>query len=356
MGAVPRLRQADCSAPGITRRKVGRGFSYVDQATGERITDGEELDRIRQLAIPPAYRDVWICARPNGHLQAVGTDAAGRRQYRYHPEWRLQKDLEKFDEMLTFARKLPAARVQISELLHTDSGLTRDRVLAVAVRLLDLGFFRIGGETYAEEHETYGLATLHKRHVRLEGDTLTFDYLAKGGKRRIVSVLDPTVAEVVGRLKRRRGGGDELLAIREAGVWRDVRSADVNAMVKQLTGGDYSAKDFRTWNATVYAAVTLAVAVPTLTSKTAAKRAKSFTATQVAGLLGNTPTVARTSYIDPRVFDRFDSGWTIAPALDALAADAEYGTPAFQGQIEEAVLDLLEERVDAPTVERADVA
>ncbi len=353
---MPRLRRADCSAPGITRRKAGRGFTYVDQATGERVADGEVIDRIKQLAIPPAYRDVWICPRPDGHLQAIGTDAAGRRQYRYHPEWRRQKDLEKFDEMLAFARALPEARARVLELLRDGSQPSRERVLAVAVRLLDLGFFRIGGETYAEDHETYGLATLHKSHVGLDGGTLTFDYLAKGGKRRIVSVLDPDVAELVGRLKRRRGGGGELLAYREAGGWRDVRSADVNAMVKQLTGGDYSAKDFRTWNATVYAAVTLAVAVPTLTSATAAKRAKSFTATQVAQLLGNTPTVARNSYIDPRVFDRFDTGWTIAPALEALGEQAAYGTPAFQGHIEEAVLDLLEEREGAPTVEQAEVA
>jgi len=351
-----RLKRSDCSRPGLTRRARGGGFEYLDQASGTRVTDVEVLDRIRALVLPPAWRDVWISPYANGHLQAVGTDAAGRRQYRYHEEWRRKKDLEKFDDMLGFARMLPDARTQVAGVLAATPDLTRERVLAASVRLLDQGFFRVGTEEYTEANDTFGLATIRKEHVALDGGALTFDYLAKGSKRRVVHFVDPEVAEVVGALKCRKGGGEELLAYRDADGWRDVRSGDVNVYIKQIMQGDYSAKDFRTWNATVYAAVVLAVSQPQLSSPTAAKRAKSFAAQQVADLLGNTPTVARNSYIDPRVFDRFDSGWTIAPALELLGEDADPGTPAFQGPVEEAVLDLLENRRSADTLERVKVA
>lgn len=351
-----RLRRSDCSGPGITRRRRGRGWEYFRTDSGEKVNDPETLDRIRTLAIPPAYRDVWISPYPNGHLQAVGTDAAGRRQYRYHEEWRRRKDAEKFGEMLDFARTLPAARETIRRNLTGAEELTRERVLACAVRLLDHGFFRVGTEQYTEANDSFGLATIRKDHVVLRGEVLTFDYAAKGGKRRIVHLVDPPVAEVVGVLKRRRAGGEELLAYREGQGWRDVQSRDVNLFIKEITGGDYSAKDFRTWNATVYAAVTLAVSSNALTSRTARKRAKTFAARQVADLIGNTPTVARNSYIDPRVFDRFDSGWTILPTLERLGEDVSSGSPAFQGAIEQAVLDLLENRTEADTVERTKVA
>jgi DNA topoisomerase I len=351
-----RLRRCDCSKPGIIRRSRGRGFEYFDQRTGEKVADVEVLDRIRHLVLPPAWRDVWICPYANGHLQAIGTDAAGRRQYRYHDEWRRRKDAEKFDEMLVFARTLPQARAHIREQLNATDELTRERVLATSVRLLDQGFFRVGTEEYTAENDSFGLATIRKEHLTVDGDMLLFEYLAKGGKPRDRHFADPAVADVVRRLKARRGGGPELLAYREDGAWRDVRSGDVNAYIKLITGGDYSAKDFRTWSATVKAAVALASSTNALGSPTGRKRAKSFAAQEVAELLGNTPTVARNSYIDPRVFDRYDSGWTIEPALTELGADVDRGTPAFQGTTEQAVLDLLEQRNDAPTVERARVA
>ncbi len=351
-----RLRRADCSKPGITRRARGKGFSYLDQCTGEKVTDLETLDRIRALVLPPAWRDVWISPYANGHLQAIGTDAAGRRQYRYHDEWRRRKDAEKFDEMLLFARTLPGARELLSRELVETTELTEARVLAAAVRLLDHGFFRVGTEEYTEANDTFGLATIRKEHVTISGEELIFDYQSKGNKRRIVHFVDPAVAEVVGGLKRRRGGGHELLAYREGRRWHDVRSQDVNTYIKQITGGDYSAKDFRTWNATVMAAVALAVSVRQLTSPTAAKRAKSYATREVASKLGNTPTVARNSYIDPRVFDRFDSGWTIQPALERLGEGIDDGGPAFQGAIEAAVLDLLENPREADTVDRTKVA
>ena len=347
-----RLRRSDPTKPGLTRKGRGKGFEYFDERRGgEKVTDPEVLDRIRSLAIPPAYADVWISPHHNGHLQAIGVDARGRKQYRYHPEWRRQKDLEKFDEMLEFARVLPKLRHQVEEILTGTDKLTRERVLAAGIRLLDRGFFRIGGEEYAEENESYGLATIRKDQVVATDDEVRFDYVAKGGKRRQLTIPDPELADVLKTLRRRRGGGDELLAWKEGGDWVDLQSRDVNAELKRLTGGDYSAKDFRTWNATVLAAVTLAVATPARTSKTAAKRAKAEAARQVATSLGNTPTVARNSYIDPRVFDRYDSGWTVLPALERLGEVDDLGEPAFHGVIEEAVLDLLEERREGEGVD-----
>jgi len=231
----------------------------VDDTTGKTIADPETLQRIRSLAIPPAWEDVWICSWANGHIQAVGTDARGRKQYRYHDRWREHRDREKFDRMLDFARALPGLRETAGRQLRKRPP-TRERVLAGAVRLLDRGFFRIGGESYAEENDTYGLATMQKRHVRLRpGNVIEFDYVAKGGQRRLQSIVDPQVYKLVGELKRSRGGGDDLLAYKKRGRWRDVLSADVNAYIKEVTGGDFTAKDFRTWTATVLAAVGVAV-------------------------------------------------------------------------------------------------
>lgn len=293
---------------------------------------------------------MWICADPNGHLQAVGTDAAGRKQYLYHPQWRQRRDAEKFSRMIDFARALPAARRTCAQHLSATDRLTRPRVLACAVRLLDHGFFRIGTEEYAEENDTYGIATMRKEHVRLAGQIVEFDYPAKGGKRRLQSLVDPEVRAVISRLKRRRTGGEELLAYKESGRWRDVSSADINEFVKAVVGEAFSAKDFRTWNATVLAAVGLAVSGEVATSKTARKRAMSRAVNEVAHYLGNTATVARNSYIDPRVFDRYASGWTIAGALQSLG-DADVGHPAIQGTVEEAVLGLLEERSSTTALE-----
>ena len=343
---APRLRRVDCSAPGIRRRKAGRGFVYLDPS-GARITDPDVLERVRSLVIPPAWTDVWICTDARGHIQATGVDARGRRQYRYHDVWRQRRDREKFDHMLEFARALPKLRHYAHEHLAED-GLSRERVLACAARLLDLGFFRIGTEGYAEENQTYGLATMHKRHVKLEPpSTVNFDYMSKGSKRRIQSVVDPEVYEVVESLKRRRGGKPELLAWQRGRQWVDVRSPDINLYIREVTGGDFSAKDFRTWNATVLAAVALAVSTGA-PSPTARKRAVTRAMKEVAHYLGNTPAVCRSSYVDPRVVDRYRAGATIAPALEQALTDAppdpaEAGTLLTQGPIEEAVLDLLED-------------
>jgi len=337
-----RTRRVDCAGPGIRRLRRGRGFAYLD-VDGQPVRDPEVLARIRALVIPPAWREVWICPIPNGHLQAVGTDAAGRRQYLYHQAWRTRRDQEKFDHMLEFARALPGLRERVAAHL-AEEGLTRERVLACATRLLDRGFFRMGSEGYAEQNQTYGLATIHKRHVRLDGDVIAFDYVSKGGKRRLQSVLDPAAREVVAALLRRRGGGPELLAFQRGRAWVDVRSEDVNAYIKEQTGGDFTAKDFRTWAATVLAAVALASSFRVARSRTARTRAVRRAVQEVAQYLGNTPAVCRASYIDPRLFDRYRSGLTVAAALERLGEVDEPGEPAHQGAIEAAVLDLIEEK------------
>jgi len=345
---VPRLRRVDCSGPGIVRRGRGRSFEFLDEE-GERIDDEEVLERIRELVIPPAWRDVWICPYPYGHIQAVGTDAAGRRQYLYHALWRERRDQEKFDEMLRFARALPGLRRKAAKHL-TQRGLTRERVLACAVRLLDRGFFRVGTEDYAVENRTFGLATMEKRHVTLgSGHLIVFDYVAKSGQKRVQSVVDPEVYSIVKKLKSRPGGSD-LLAYREGRSWVDVRSDHINDYIKEITGEDFSAKDFRTWHGTVLAAVALAVSGRAAGSKTARAKAITRAVKEVAHYLGNTPAVCRASYIDPRVFDRFRDGVTIGGALDRLG-DVDLGQPATQGAIEEAVLDLLEE-TESPALEK----
>jgi DNA topoisomerase-1 len=346
---MARLRRVDCSQSGIARRRRGKGFEYLD-ADGQRITEPSVLDRIRELAIPPAWEDVWICPHPMGHIQATGIDAAGRKQYRYHDRWRERRDAEKFESMIRFGRALPKLRRQVAKDLARE-GMPPDRVLACAMRLLDRGFFRIGSEDYAEENDTYGIATMHKRHVTVAGDEVNFDYEAKGGQRRLQTVTDPEVAEVARALKQRRGGGEELLAYKVGQRWVDVKSADINEYVKVVAGEEFSAKDFRTWSGTVLAAVALAVSGPAHGTKSSRKRAKSRAVKEVARYLGNTPTVARSSYIDPRVFDRFDGGLTIAGVLPDLAGDTA-AWPDLQGTIEEAVLDLLAKDRESAAVEK----
>jgi DNA topoisomerase IB len=343
---MPRLRRADCSEPGITRRRRGRGFEFLDPG-GERVDDAETLARIRELAIPPAWEDVWICTQANGHLQATGIDAAGRKQYLYHADWRARRDQAKFDEMLDFAQALPRLRRAVKRDLVGD-GLDRDRVLACAVRLLDRGMFRVGSEDYAEQNKSYGLATLRKDHVTIDGDRIEFDYPGKSNQRRAHWVLDPLALPVVSQLKRRRGGSPELLAYREGRRWTDVTSADINDYVKRVTGGEFSAKDFRTWNGTVLAAIGVAGDVPK--SKTARKRRIGDAVKGVSFFLGNTPAVCRASYIDPRVFDRFHSGWTIA--LPGRTGEEVLANETVRHRVERAVIDLISEPAGSDLVER----
>ena len=334
-----RLRRVDCSAPGIRRVRRGRGFAYLDE-NGDPIEDAEARDRIRALAIPPAWTDVWICPDPRGHIQATGYDDAGRKQYRYHDSWREHRDRQKFKEMEKFAAALPGLRRRIEADLAL-RGLVRERVLGCAIRLLDLGFFRIGSERYAAENETYGLATLKKSQLRIERGAAVFDYRAKGSKRHVQVVADRAVLPTLRALKVRRGGGTELFAYRNGRAWRDVRSDDINEHLKELAGNGFSAKDFRTWNASVLAAVALAQYEPSELSRTARRRAINEAVKDVAAYLSNTPSVCRSAYIDPRVLDRFDSGETIRSALDREINGSDPGEFPDRERIEGAVLDLI---------------
>jgi DNA topoisomerase I len=333
------LEETDPSSTGFTRRRRGRGFSYLDEH-GEPLADEATIARIKQLRIPPAWSDVWINPSPVGHLQALGTDAAGRRQYLYHETWRRLRDEEKFERMTCFAQALPELR----ERVHADLALTgvpRDRVLAGAARLLDRGFFRIGGEEYAEENETFGLATLERQHLRLlEDDAMVFDYVGKAGKRRVLRIVDPELQPLLGRLRRRRTGTN-LLAYLSRRRWCEVRSGEINDYVKQSVGAEFSAKDFRTWHATVLAAHSVAVLGTDAASPTARRRTVASACREVSRYLGNTPAVCRKAYIDPRVFERFESGRTIGRALDADGWGLETDTTRFQRTLEEAVLGLL---------------
>ena len=347
---MPRLRRVDCAGPGISRQRRGKGFVYIDGETGERVTEAEVLTRIKELGVPPAWKDVWVCPYPMGHIQATGIDAAGRKQYIYHQKWREREDQKKFDHMLDFARALPKMRFVWNEHLALE-GYPRERVLACAARLLDLGFFRIGTEGYAEQNQSYGLATMRKSHVSLTDGIITFDYIAKSGKRRIQKIVDPEVFEIVTALKKRRSGGPELLAYKAGTRWTDIKSADINDYLKSLTGETFTAKDFRTWNATVLAAVSLVPFVDAK-SKTGRNRAISQAVKDVSRYLGNTPAVCRASYIDPRVFDRFRTGWTIWPAMETLEGDSTFGELDTQQIVEDAVLDLIEDRRESDALEK----
>jgi DNA topoisomerase-1 len=353
---MPRLRRSSCAAPGIARRRRGRGFEFRDP-DGERIDDMEVLERIAQLTIPPAWRDVWICMDALGHLQATGLDAAGRKQYLYHERWRANRDRAKFDSMIAFGEALPRLRRRVARDLRfgreaqADSadGPSRERVLACAVRLLDVGFFRIGSEDYAEQNESYGLTTMLREHVRIDGSQLIFDFPAKSGQRRVQAIADGEALEVVAALKRRRSGS-QLLAFRTAKRWVEIHAEDVNEYIKRGAGGPFTAKEFRTWNATVLAAVALADACAPGTSRAARDRQVAKAIKTVAVYLGNTPAVCRASYVDPRVIDRFHAGTTIAGTLGEMRGP-DLADRRIRRRLEDAVLDLL---ADEPRVlERA---
>ena len=346
--STPRLRRSDCSGPGIARARRGRGFSY-EHADGRHVGDPEVLERVRGLAIPPAWREVWICPDPQGHLQATGVDAAGRKQYLYHARWRVQRDRRKFERMIEFAQALPRLRRRVARDLEGDA-IDRERVLACAVRMLDVGLFRIGSEEYAEDGGGLGLTTITRAHATVHGaTTIAFDYPAKSGVRRVHTIEDADCARIVARLKRRRGGPEELLAHKRSGRWVGLDADEVNDYLKAQLGGAFSAKDFRTWNATVIAAVALAADERAPETGSGRKRVIDAAVREVAELLGNTRAVARRAYIDPRVFDRYRSGWTIRSALRDVDGFGVAGDRT-RTRIERAVIDLLDERTDSDAV------
>ena len=362
---MPRLRRSSCAAPGIARRRRGRGFQYLDPA-GERIDDPEVLERIDALAIPPAWRDVWICMDPRGHLQATGIDAAARKQYLYHEHWRAHRDRLKYDAMIEFgaraAAAAPARRARpgrpsthgtLSEgrrpaVVPARGRSDQEVVLACAVRLLDLGFFRIGSEDYAERNSSYGLTTMLRRHVSVAGEELVFDFKAKSGQRRVQEIADPHAVAMVATLKV-GARATQLLAYRNGRGWTDCPADEVNAYIARTRRGPFTAKDFRTWNATVLAATALAVrAEENGKTPSRARRDREVAATikTVAAYLGNTPAVCRASYVDPRVIDRFHAGATIAAALRKGASSGAVEAPdladrRIRRRVETAVLDLI---------------
>jgi DNA topoisomerase-1 len=316
VAAVGGLSRSDPRGPGITRVSGSAGFTYRDPA-GTLVADAATLARIGALVLPPAWTNVWISADPWGHIQATGTDSRGRLQYRYHEQWREQRDVQKFDHMLRFAQSLPALRAAALRDLRV-RGLSRDRVTASAVRLIDVGLFRIGGERYAELDHHYGVATLLKQHVRVIRGGVSFDYIAKEGKRRAITVGDAAIVPAVRSLARSDNGLDALFCWQEGSAWHALHSHDVSDYIATHAGGHFTAKEFRTWNATVLAALELANAGPSPT----ARQRKSVIAgciRSVAELLGDTPAVARKAYIDPRLISRYEALGQL-PSIPSLPA------------------------------------
>lgn len=332
---MTRLRKVSFRDRGWTRRRYGSGFRYLDEHD-QSLPDADVM-RCKALVIPPAWSQVWICRYPNGHLQAVGFDEAGRRQYLYHPEWRIRRDAEKFRRVIGLAPRLPAARRRSVRQLR-DPELSRERVLACAFRLLDQGLFRIGSEDYAVTNGSFGLATIRREHVAVRGAEIEFDFPAKSGQQGSVRIRDRVLVPTVQLMARRRGGGEELLAYRDGGRWRDITSADINEYLKALVGDDFSAKDLRTWHATVLASVLLAQRAQPNLSQTAEKRVVKSVMNDVADSLGNTPSVARSAYVDPRVVELFGQGTTLAPEVVRRVNAAASPQPP---KVEQAVITLL---------------
>jgi DNA topoisomerase-1 len=329
---MPRLRRTFPDQPGWTRRRSGKGFVYLDEH-GNRL-DADQAQRCKDLVIPPAWKDVWITPHPNGHLQAVGTDDAGRRQYLYHPQWRASRDAAKFDRILGFGKALSKARERVLTDIGAE-GMSQERACAVAVRLLDLGYFRIGNDVYTDTNGSFGLTTLLREHVSRRGSALRFRFVGKSGIEHDIDIDDKAAIEALDVMRRRRGGGDRLLAWKDGRTWRDLSSSDVNDYIRGCFGIDATAKDFRTWHATVIAASALAETDEPGQTKASRKRAVSAAMKEVSEFLGNTPTLARTSYVDPRVVEAYERGRTIKVRGTYDTDDAR------QAALERAVLKLL---------------
>ena len=331
---MPRLRRTSPDQPGWTRRRTGGGFTYLDEQ-GQRLAP-EQVQRCKDLVIPPAWRDVWITPHENGHLQAVGTDDAGRRQYLYHPQWRAKRDEAKFERILAFGKAMSKARERVLTDLGAE-GMSLERACGVAVRLLDLGYFRIGNDVYTDTNGSFGLTTLRKEHVTKRGGTLTFCFVGKSGIEHCITIDDEAAIEALDVMRRRRGGGDKLLAWRDGRQWRPLDSSQVNDYIRSATGIEATAKDFRTWHATVIAAASLASTKEPGHTKASRKRAVTAAMKEVSEFLGNTPALARSAYVDPRVVEAYERGQTIT------VRDRYDTVDARQAALERAVLRLLKD-------------
>jgi DNA topoisomerase-1 len=336
------LRYVSDHRPGISRHPKGKEFVYRFP-DGRLVKDPEVLRRIRALVIPPAWTDVWICPVENGHIQAVGRDAKRRKQYRYHAEWRAARDGSKYERVLAFGEALPRIRRKVMADMK-QRGLSREKVLATVVRLLETTLIRVGNDEYAQQNGSYGLTTLHNEHATVHGGQITFEFKGKSGKRHRIDVRDPQIAKLVRRCQDLPG--QDLFGYVEAdGTVRDVTSDDVNAYLREIAGDEFSAKDFRTWAGTVLAAI----ALREFEQFTSAKQAKSNivrAVEAVAKMLGNTPTVCRRCYIHPEVLDGYIAGQTIA-TLRQSAEQRLRGTLANLRPEEAAVMMFLRERLVA---------
>lgn len=303
---------------GIRRERRGDTFEYY-KPNGDKVTDEATLERIRKLAVPPAYVDVWICTKANGHLQATGRDARGRKQYRYHPQFRELRESTKYEHMLEFAKALPAIRTKLAEHMAL-RGLPREKVLATVVHLLETTLIRVGNDDYARDNKSYGLTTLRNPHVKVEGSELRFQFKGKSGKQWRLQVKDRRIAKIIRACQDLPG--QRLFQYRdEAGEVREVTSADVNAYLREVTGRDVTAKDFRTWGGTVMAALALREFETADTQATQATQKKNLKAAieQVAGRLGNTPTICRKCYVHPEVLNAYVEGKLALDVKEAVA-------------------------------------
>ncbi|MDF3057463.1 MAG: putative topoisomerase [Rariglobus sp.] len=337
------LRYVTDQTPGIIRRPRGKGFVYID-ADGRRVTDHETLARIRSLAIPPAWRDVWICPQARGHLQATGRDARGRKQHRYHPAWRETRDSAKFSRTIAFGRALPRIRRRVARDLRRP-GLGREKVLATMVRLLETTLIRIGNEEYLKHNRSVGLSTMRDRHVSVKRGVLHFNFKGKSGKQFQIDLEDPRLARIVRRTQELPG--QELFQyLDEDGVNQKISSTDVNAYLREIGGEEFSAKDFRTWAGTVLAALALRECEP-FESPAQARRNLVAAIENVARRLGNTPAICRKCYIHPVIMDSYLDGKTIE-VLKARASAVLQAPRSGLSAEEKAVLAFLRGRLRSP--------
>lgn len=329
-----RLRTVRPGSKGWTRRRVGKGFTYVDD-TGAKILP-EDVARIKSLAIPPAWEKVWICPVPNGHIQAVGMDNAGRKQYLYHPDWRSKRDAMKFDRVLEVARQLSKTRASVLEHLELP-GMPYERAAATAVRLLDLGYFRIGSDAYTDDNGSFGLTTLERRHVARRQGRLVFHFIGKSGVEHSIEIDDEKCIAAVETMRRRRSPDQRLMAYQVDQRWLPLDAPKVNDYLRHHTGGDMTAKDFRTWHATALAAAALGDSDEPGDTKVSRKRAIRKAMVEVSDYLGNTPAIAKASYVDPRIVDLYEDGVTLRDIVRQHHESAE----ERQEALEQGVLRML---------------
>jgi DNA topoisomerase-1 len=334
------LRYVSDEEPGVRRVRSGKGFRYVGP-DGQPVRDPDTLRRIRSLALPPAWRDVWICTRPDGHLQATGRDARGRKQYRYHPRWRAVRDETKYERLLAFGQALPGLRDRVDADLALP-GLPRAKVLATVVRLLEVTLIRVGNEEYARDNHSYGLTTLRDHHADFRGDRVRFRFRGKSGIRHSVTVNDRRLAKIVRRCQ--EVPGQELFQyVAEDGSHHTVGSGDVNDYLREVTGQPFTAKDFRTWAGTVLAARALQ-AFASFDSKAQAKRNIVKAITEVASRLGNTKTVCRKCYVHPAVIDAYLDGSLVQTLERRVERELRSALPDLPPE-EAAVLAFLQQRL-----------